>query len=263
MDPSIVIVVPTLNSFLDLPCLCNSLIEQTYSNWRVVFIDGPSSQPHRIWLDDFCSLNPKFSWIHQDSSSPGIFGAMNQGFTYSAPDQWLFFWGSDDWAPNKYVLSNLIDSLSHSKYSPDLIVCNGRYADSSSAKLGRRAFFKSSGLYDSLDFRRALFWGLTPPHQATLFGPRAVAKLSTYSASFRLSADLDYFLKLSQCQDLSVLCLDIDIVHMGEAGVSGQQTQRRLREVRSAYQASFGRLWLFPFIARYIRRFISFITSFL
>jgi len=41
---------------------------------------------------------------------------------------------------------------------------------------------------------------------------------------------------------------------MDAGGISGQQTQRRLKEVRNAYRRAFGWLWWFPFLSRYIRR---------
>ena len=97
----------------------------------------------------------------------------------------------------------------------------------------------------------------TPPHQATLFGPGARRVLNHYYSGFRLSADLDYFLQLSNHPGLRVQCLDLEIVHMADAGVSAQQSQRRLYEVARAYRRTFGCTWWFPFVARYIRRVAS------
>jgi hypothetical protein len=100
-------------------------------------------------------------------------------------------------------------------------------------------------------------FGSTPPHQATLFGPGARQLLSSYAPGFRLSADLDYFLQLSSYPGLRVQCLDLELVHMADGGVSGQQTQRRLGEVRRAYRRAFGWYWWFPFLMRYLRRAAS------
>ena len=43
----------------------------------------------------------------------------------------------------------------------------------------------------------------------------------------------------------------------GDGTIVVTQTQRRLQEVRRAYQRSFGLGWYFPFIARYIGRLAS------
>ena len=99
--------------------------------------------------------------------------------------------------------------------------------------------------------------GATPPHQATFIAPGARRCLTRYSTGFRLSADLDYFLQLSRQPHLRVQCLDLELVHLADGGVSGQQTQRRLQEVRRAYRRAFGWRWWFPFLMRYLRRAAS------
>jgi hypothetical protein len=185
---------------------------------------------------------------------------MNQGFAEAAPDDWLLFWGSDDWAADPSALAQVSAGLecAASHGNPlDLLVCRGRYADATTGELVRSTVFHSSSLLNARAYRRLLLFGATPPHQATLFGPGARERLSRYAPGFRLSADLDYFLQLSRSSDLVVQCLDLELVHMAAGGISGQQTQRRLHEVRRAYRRAFGSLWWFSFIARYVRRFVS------
>ena len=63
--------------------------------------------------------------------------------------------------------------------------------------LSRPTCFRPSSSLTSFDYRRSLWFGSTPPHQATVFGPGARRRLAHYSPFFRLSGDLDYFLKLS------------------------------------------------------------------
>ena len=259
MKSSLLIVVPTLNSHQQLSRLFESLRGQVLPNWQLLFIDGPSCTDHREWLKQCCEVEPRCSWIQQSSDEPGIFGAMNLGFASAKSSDWLLFWGSDDWAAAPTVLADAMAALKQSTdvlRLPDLLVCSGRYSNTSTRALGRLCKF-------SLDhsYRRALFLGSTPPHQATLIGPGARARLARYADGFRLSADLDYFLQLSRFDDLRVQCLDLELVHMSSGGISGQQPQRRLQEVRHAYQRAFGWLWWFPFIARYVRRVFSLLDA--
>ena len=249
------IIVPTLNTFSLLPHLVQSLQHQTWPHWRLMFIDGPSDPEHRIWLENCCLAESRCHWVHQDSDRLGIFGAMNQGFAAAAPSDWLLFWGSDDWAASPTILAEAVEVLNQEYKGsgfPDLLVASGRYMNLSTRILGRLTKFRLTCSY-----RFALFLGSTPPHQATLIGPGARARLARYADGFRLSADLDYFLQLSLFDDLRVQVLDLELVHMSSGGISGQQTQRRLQEVRHAYQRAFGWLWWFPFIARYVRRLFS------
>jgi glycosyltransferase involved in cell wall biosynthesis len=257
LSPSLLVVVPTLNSCDLLPRLVKSLQQQTWHHWRLLFIDGPSSSCHRHWLSQCCSFEPRCSWVEQTPEYPGIFGAMNQGLALAAPEDWLLFWGSDDWAASPNVLAAAISAIESADIKPDLLVCEGRYANASSKSLGRFTRFQPSGLLHASSFRRALWFGSTPPHQATFFGPTSRSKKAYYATGFRLSADLDYFLRVGRHPDLLVMCLDLVLVHMAEGGVSGQQTKLRLHEVRSAYGSAYGWLWCFPFLARYVRRLAS------
>ena len=264
------IVVPTLDSYPLLPQLVESLQRQSWTTWRLQFIDGPSSEPHRQWLVSCCRADSRCHWVEQSSDHPGIFGAMTQGFQMASPDEWLLFWGSDDWAAADDVLQQLTASIStenSGRSLPDLVVCRGRYV-ALQENLGRCSSFGLHSLpnqlplttvyeLDAAAYRRRLFLGATPPHQATLFGPSAIERLSSYRDGLRLTADLDYFLRLSRLGPLNVRLLDLELVHMGDAGVSGQQTRRRLHEVKFSYRQAFGWRWWIPFVARYLRRLAS------
>ena len=49
---SFLIIVPTFNSSDILKRLVESVNEQTYQSWRLVFIDANSSKVHNLELDD-------------------------------------------------------------------------------------------------------------------------------------------------------------------------------------------------------------------
>lgn len=259
-NPTLLIVVPTLDSFEYLPRLTSSLQSQSFVDWRLLFVDGPSNSDHRLWLDQFCSSESRASWTKQLASQTGIFGAMNQGFVAARPSDWLLFWGSDDWAPTPEVLAEVfsfLELVSSRGVVPDLLVCRGLYVDQMTGSAIRGTVFQPPGLLTASAYRRALFFGSTPPHQATFFGPGARHRLDCYADDYRLSADLDYFLNLSTHHGLFVQCLNVELVHMSPGGISGIQTKQRLIEVRRAYRRVFGLSWCFPFLMRYARRLFS------
>ena len=260
LKPSLLIVVPTLDSYKLLPRLLDSLQSQTWPFWRVLFVDGPSSGIHRAWLSRTCALEPRCGFVLQDDSEPGIFGAMNIGFSHAKENDWVLFWGSDDWAASSTVFENLflvIENCFSSHSIPDIVACTGQYVSESSSALIRSAFFRKAGIINAQTYRRSLFFGLTPPHQATLIGPSAHKFIPRYDTGFRLSADLDYFLRLRSKPHLCVHCTDFEIVYMSDGGISGKQTRRRLREVFLAYRQAFSWFWWFPFISRYIIRILT------
>jgi glycosyltransferase involved in cell wall biosynthesis len=252
------LIVPTRNSHPLLPRLVASLQEQSFADWRVTFIDGASDAPHRTWLDHLCQSDPRFRWCPQERPEAGIFDAMNQGFRLADPHDWLLFWGSDDWAADAEVLARLQAELRASRAAgrdPDLLVCRGRYFQLSAdgpPRPGRPTGFGGWGSY-----RLRLLLGSTPPHQATLIGPGARRLLDHYAEGFLLSADLDYFLQLSRRANPQVVGSGLELVHLGEGGVSAQRTSQRLHEVRRAYRRAFGAAWCLPFGLRYLQRLLS------
>jgi glycosyltransferase involved in cell wall biosynthesis len=255
---SILIVVPTLNSYHLLPRLVQTIEDQSFTNWRVLFIDGGSNQDHMNWLRDQCERDSRFHWEPEVDPGRGIFAAMNQGFVQARQDDWVLFWGSDDMAADKDIFSRINATLMRLKEYPDLYICNARYYSmekllgTDSLEVNRVSRFILCGT-----LRRSLFWGSTPPHQATFFGPGARRLLERYDDRFLLTGDLDYYLRLSLLGEVRVLIDQSVLVLMGDSGVSATKSRQKYKEVMRSYQRAFGWRWVIPFISRYIRRVAS------
>lgn len=264
---SFLIIVPTLNSYHLLPSLVNSLQQQTYPNWRVLFIDGPSDPAHREWLRMICNQDKRFSWQNQFEVKTGIFGAMNQGIRNADPvNDWVLFWGSDDQAASQFVLSSIaekLDNYKSIKLSPCILVCGGQYYDRNAmdTRKNKHGLGRKTRFVYRKSFRQSLFLGSTPPHQATFFGPGIFTVLSTFTTDLTLSADLDYFLRLSTHPKIKVLQEDLEIVWIGDAGISKKETKKRLHEVRISYKRAFGYRWWIPFLLRYLQRIQSVVKT--
>ena len=80
MIEKIKIIVPTLNTYKILPNLINSLKNQTWNYWELLFVDGDSNKEHYAWLKKECKKELRFKIIKQEKNYKGIYGAMNQGF---------------------------------------------------------------------------------------------------------------------------------------------------------------------------------------
>jgi hypothetical protein len=69
-----------------------------------------------------------------------------------------------------------------------------------------------------------------------------------------LAADLDYFLRLSEKPFTKIVIDELELVWIGDSGISGRETKRRLHEVHLAYKHAFGLKWWVPFLLRYKER---------
>ena len=259
----ILIIVPTLNSYNKLPRLVNSLVNQTFMNWRVLFIDGQSHPHHREWLEMQCHKDHRFQWRSETGSNGGIFAAMNDGLNYANPDDWILFWGSDDLAANNNVFSCLNKSLrilNEMSRLPHLYVCSGSYFSEPPPQSSTPADLTQTRLSSFIwrrSFNSSLFWGSTPPHQATLFSPVVWNKLRIFDETYQITSDLDFFLRLSTHPEVTVFIDNLILVLMGNSGVSAQKNKQRITEVIRSYRSAFGLLWIFPFFMRYAHRIRS------
>ena len=251
----LLIIVPTLNSYRDLPKLISSLQNQTFQEWRVIFVDGNSTRTHREYLKKICSDDEKFNWKVQKDHKSGIFGAMNEGFIQVKTNELLLFWGSDDWLPYSDSLSvalNKFDKVKNEYGHIDIFICKSRYFSLKDNLLTRHSYFiKKNKLISYFYFKLLLFIGRTPPHQTTFLSNSCREKINSFSEEYKLSADLNFFLKLSVFKDIKIYNFDHTLLYLSEGGVSGIKTFSRLKEVMKAYRNHFGLLSLITILLRY------------
>ena len=255
------IVIPTLNSYKILQPLIDSLIKQTYEDWRVLFVDGKSSHKHREFLIKITQKDSRFNWeIEKTEKYNGIYTAMNQGFSYAKNNEWIIFWGSDDYASNPYVLERVANEILYlGESNICLLINNSQYYNMKTLRKYRSTSFNNAKIvkYDSKSFRNSMFLGASPPHQSTIFSPNAYNLVNRYSDKLKIAADLDYFLRVSKISKKYFYTTNINLVYLGQGGVSSIQSLRKLREVIQIYCREFKLLFFIPFICRYLRRFYS------
>ena len=252
------IIVPTLDSHIILKGLIKSIKSQTWQKWKVIFVDGGSKKNHINYLKKICKFDKRFNFLSQSKFNKGIFGAMNQGLKVIDNFSWTIFLGSDDRLIDNLVLENLNSYIiNFNLKNKDLIVCRGKYFDISRNIFFRDAVFLNRKEIVSLnmkEYKRFLFYGYTPPHQATLFNASKRNLSCKYDDNFSLAGDLDYFCRLLDRKKLSITNLPINIVHISSGGVSGKKHIQRFKEVIRCYLKSFKICFFIPFFSRYIRK---------
>ena len=244
------IVVPTLNSYRLLPKLIDSIRAQIFKEWRVIFVDGASEIEHINYLRTICDKDPRFKYISQKKDSKGIYGAMNQGFSYALPNEWTLFLGSDDWLAYDDVLLKIMKM----NKNPDiyhLLVGNAAYMGNSDVLL-RNSFFNFFRT-----FKLSFFLGSSPAHQGTFFSYLLNEK--KYDENYKLAGDLEYLLRISKIKGLNLFFTKQIITYMSNGGVSQKYNLLRIREVAKTYFKYFGIIFFVPLFLRYFKRLISLI----
>ena len=254
------IIVPTLNSTDNLRKFISSLYKQTFSNWKLILIDGNSLNYHKNYLKGLTINDRRIMVEQQLINYHGIYGAMNQGIKYVRDNDWIAFWGSDDWLPNNYVLENLFNELMKIKGQEnlDLFFCKVNY-------VMKNKFIRSSYLNSFIkkinikNFRTLLKSGEAPPHQGTLFSPCFFTEKKLYDESYYIASDLEYFHYLSKRKNLNIYLSDIELLNLSPGGASSKKTFLKIKDLIHIFLKYYGFLFFIPFVLRYLKRIKSII----
>lgn len=120
------VVVPVFNSSEYLASCIDSLLNQRYKNFEVIFVDDGSSDDSVGVINKYVEIDPRIRLISQENQ--GAAAARNKGLKYATGDYVLFL-DSDDWLDVRAL--EKINSLL-SKKSADLLLYGYKWVSSES-----------------------------------------------------------------------------------------------------------------------------------
>ena len=120
MGEKISVVVPVYNSEKYINDFFCSIINQTYKNFELFFVNDGSTDNSLNLLKDFRDKNKDMDVKVISQANFGLSVARNKGILLSSSD-FIIFPDPDDWLEPKY-LELLLES--HHKYNSDLEICN-------------------------------------------------------------------------------------------------------------------------------------------
>ena len=222
-DIKFLFIVPTLNAGLNIEKFSTLLIAQTYEKWRVIFVDGGSCFEDLNLYKKLIRLDKRFDQINQLDKSKRIFGAMNEGFNLAKSDEYILFWGTDDFIYESKTLEKIKNSIirnRNNQYEKNhFYIFKSRYINTEKNLFRRFSSFpreKNILIFKKNYFSILLFLGFTPPHQSTIFTPVSREELSKYSVKYELSADLEYFIRISNKNNVNYKYEDLQIVNISD-----------------------------------------------
>ena len=139
------IIIPTYNSEKYIEKVLNSILTQNYSNYEIIIVNDGSTDNTLKILEEKYLNNNCIKLITISNSGPGI--ARKIGFENASGDL-LFFIDSDDFLPNKDVLSNINSVME--KNPCDLLTFNF-YRKAKNKEKITNIFFNTTikeGMYD-------------------------------------------------------------------------------------------------------------------
>lgn len=98
--PFVSVIVPVYKVEKFIRRTVNSLLEQEYGSFELIFVDDGSPDRCPEILDDYASSNSRLKVIHQENS--GVSEARNAGIR-AAKGDYLMFVDGDDWVERNYI----------------------------------------------------------------------------------------------------------------------------------------------------------------
>lgn len=197
MNSILTIIIPTFNSSATISRAIKSIIEQDFTHWELLIMDGQSTDSTIQIAKSFHA--PRIHIFSEHDK--GIYDAMNKGIKKASGD-WLYFLGSDDWLLSTHTLS---DVFSNSITQYDVI-----YGDVEAPHLPPE--HKGEWTIQSIDFNRC--------HQAIFYRKDVFKKIGVYSLEYPVLADHDLNLRWYFNSKIKKKYLPLPIAHYSSGGYS-------------------------------------------
>ncbi len=190
---SFCIITCTYNAEKELPRTLESVRKQTYANLRHVIMDGGST-------DDTMSLACEYEKECKASSSPhritlvskhdkGLYDAMNNAISMAEED-YIVFINAGDTLHDETTLESIAQQTEQETPLPGVIYGNTDIVDSKGNFLRQRRLQPPEVLT-----WKSFLMGMLVCHQA-FYARTDLAKMTPYNLKYRLSADVDWCIRI-------------------------------------------------------------------
>jgi len=233
MNPLLTIVTASFNSEKTIASTIRSILNQNFSNFEYLLIDGSSTdstvQIIQSFEKQFAEKGIAYKWISEKDS--GIYDAWNKALKL-AKGQWITFIGSDDiFLPESL---SLMAKHASTNNDYDFITAKARIMRGSKVERAFGEPWKWNTFKKEMKILHAGGW-----HNAAYFKTHGL-----FDATYRIVGDYELLLRAGK--NLKVLFINQFIIEMGGDGVSTRLIQKSLQEARNARIKNNARI---PFMA--------------
>lgn len=199
------IITINLNNKNGLIKTINSVINQEFTNFEWIIIDGGSTDGSKKLIEQYAQYITY--WISEPDK--GIYNAMNKGINI-AKGEYCLFLNSGDYLASKYTLKKV---FSHN-YKEDIIIGNLLYNVSTM----KRSYGFHSDNITCFDLIKGSIH-----HQASFIKKELFDKYGYYDENLKIVADWKFFLYAIVKKECSVKYINEDITYFDVNGISSTQ----------------------------------------
>jgi len=222
MTPLLTIIIPTYNSINTLCRALDSILDQTFTDYEILFIDNCSTDGTLDIIKNHASLKDNIRWISEHDK--GIFDAMNKGIKL-AKGEWIYFLGSDDKLFNSDVLQLIEHEVSNNNY--DVI-----YGDVYSKRF--------NGRYSG-EFTNSKILKQNICHQAIFFRKTIFKKLGLFSLKYKSNADWDHNIRWFLSRSISKKYFSLVVAEYADNGFSSTYNDAKFKNEKILQFLKYGK----------------------
>lgn len=185
-EPSISIIIPTLNAGISIDAAIKSVLQQNYSAIELIVIDGGSNEKE---LQRLIKYQNSINYFVSEKDT-GVYSAINKGIRASKND-WIYILGSDDRFATSDVLTRML-----SVTQPNTRLVYGDVQNANQKHLLIPSNFSNR-------FRYGLLWRNTM-HQQGVFYHKSLFETELFNEERKVLADYEMHLKLFQSKTQAI-----------------------------------------------------------
>ena len=221
MTPFFSIIIPTYNSEKTLAKTLDTILNQTFSDFEVLIVDGDSKDKTLLIASEF--NNPKIKVFSEPDK--GLYDAMNKGIALSK-GEWLYFIGSDDYLYSDNVLLQIANKIKRT--TRDVVYGNVLIK-------GDTGWAKDGQIYNGkFSFQKLLKSNIC--HQSMFYRKSFVEKNHLfYDLKYPVCADWDFNIRCRQLTDFAFTDTLVAVFNAGGISTGDQTFEPFLEERKEKY----------------------------
>ena len=213
------IITACFNSEKTIEKTINSILIQDYGNIEYIVIDGEST-------DSTLSILNKYKNSISNVTSEkdkGIYDALNKGIRLATGDI-IGFLHSDDYYPNKQIISNAI-KLFKSDNKLNIVFGDAAFLNKDE-RIGRY----NSGKNFNFDI------GIMPPHPSVFIKKKCYDKYGQFNTDYKIASDYDFLFRLIELNNVKYMYSKDILVYMNPGGASNKNIISRINLNKEIYK---------------------------
>ncbi len=228
------IIIPVYKAEKTLARCLDSLLAQTYSDWKAILIDDASPDGSGEIAKQYVQMDSRFCYI-QNEQNMGVSATRNRGLTL-LEEGYAAFLDSDDWWEDN-TLEVMLGAAR--KYDADMVQCTWRINYPDGTEIPEENTFPELRVFDRKDFGiplKKMFTGISMNHMARKIVRYELIRDLRFNESLRTAEDLEMsFRTLLRAQ--RIVFVPDALYHYFRHGAgltgSGLSFQRKLQDNRS------------------------------